>query len=179
MEMNSVFWIKMLGCLMIFAGCTGLGLRLSGRLAERQRALSKLQDILLNLKNQMCGLGIPLTTAFENIGKDCTGGVWSDVFTQCGKVIREQHLDPGAAWKQTIQNAKGQLPFDESGLNGLADFGEMLGKSDRMNQESVLDMEKQKIAVMEKVAREAMDTRGKLYRNLGALTGAAVVILLI
>lgn len=179
MEIHSMLWIKMLGCLMVFAGCTGLGLKLSSRLAERQRALQKLIDILLHLKSQICGLGVPLFAAFENIAQDNIGGVWSNVFLQCGDIMKEEHLDAGSAWKKSILKNKDQLPFNESEWEELSDFGEILGKSDRQNQESMLDMEKEKLAALEKKARENMATQGKLYRNMGALSGAAVVILLI
>lgn len=179
METNLVFWIKMAGCLMVFLGCTALGMRLSARLAERQRALSKLMDILLNLKSQMCTMAVPLFTAFENLAKESTGGVWAEVFSQCGSIMKEEHLDAGMAWKEAVKKTKYQLPLDEADWGVLSDFGDIMGKYDRQNQESVLLMEKEKIAALEKKAREAMDTKGKLYRNLGALCGAAVVILLI
>ncbi len=136
-------------------------------------------DILLNLKSQVCGLGVPLFAAFENIGKESIGGVWSGVFLQCSSIMKDQHRDAGTAWKEATMKSKGQLPLDEADWEYLSDFGEMLGKSDRQNQESVLDVEKEKLAVLEKKARETMETKGRLYRNLGALWGAAVVILLI
>lgn len=152
---------------------------MSNRLAERQRALSKLIEILLNLRNQICGLGIPLFSAFENIGKERIGGIWSEVFIECGNVMKEQHIDAGEAWKMAIEKRGTGLPLDESDWRVLSDFGEMLGKSDRENQESVLDLEKENLELLEKKAEEAMNTKGKLYRNLGVLSGAAAVILLI
>lgn len=152
---------------------------MSTKLAERQRALSKLIEILLNLRNQICGLGIPLFSAFENIGKERIGGVWSEVFIECGNVMKEQHKDAGEAWKIAIEKRGVMLPLDESDWQVLSDFGEMLGKSDRENQESVLDLEKENLELLEKKAEEAMNTKGKLYRNLGFLSGAAAVILLL
>ena len=164
---------------MVFAGCAATGMKMSTRLAERQRALSKLIEILLNLRNQICGLGIPLFLAFENIGKERIGGIWSEVFIECGNVMKEQHIDAGEAWKMAIEKRGDSLPLDESDWRALSDFGEMLGKSDRENQESVLDLERENLEMLEKKAGEAMNTKGKLYRNLGVLSGAAAVILLI
>lgn len=164
---------------MVFVGCTATGMKLSTRLAERQRALSKLIEILLNLRNQICGLGIPLFSAFENIGKERIGGMWSEVFTECGRIMEEQHMDAGEAWRMAIDRGGGNLPFSESDWLELIDFGEMLGKSDRQNQESVLDLEKDNLEILEKKAMEAVNTKGKLYRNLGVLSGVAAVILLI
>jgi hypothetical protein len=46
-------------------------------------------------------------------------------------------------------------------------------------QLAILRMEKEKVMAMESRAKEALATQGKLYRNLGALFGAAAVILLI
>ncbi|NLU51877.1 MAG: hypothetical protein GXX10_03305 [Clostridiaceae bacterium] len=164
---------------MIFAGCTSLGLSLSNRLAARQRALAKLIEILVNLKSQICGLGIPLSTAFENIGRMQAEGVWAHVFLTCSKNMKEERIDAGEAWKKALIQNKDMLPLEESDFDVLMDLGEMLGKSDRHNQESVLDLEKEKLATLATKAKEALETKGKLYRNMGALTGAAMVILLI
>ncbi|MGI6083841.1 MAG: hypothetical protein ACOYIF_00190 [Acetivibrionales bacterium] len=154
-------------------------MKLSTGLAERLRALSKLIEILLNLRNQICGLGIPLFMAFENIGKERSGGVWSEVFIECGKIMKEQYMDAGEAWRMAIESKGERIPLNESDWQMLSDFGEMLGKSDRQNQESVLDLEKENLEILEKKAQEALNTEGKLYRNLGVLCGAAAVILLL
>ncbi|NMA66213.1 MAG: hypothetical protein GX957_08250 [Clostridiaceae bacterium] len=155
-----------------------IGMKMSVRLTERQRALQKFIEILVTLKGQMCGLGVPLVDAFENIGKENMGGVWSNIFKQCSSIMKENHVNAGEAWKRALsENLYAAL--DEGDIEELYDFGEMLGKSDRYNQEKVLELEKEKLTAMEKKARETMETKGKLYRNLGILTGAAIVILLI
>jgi len=179
MAMNLAFWLKIIGCLMVFMGSAATGITLSTRLAERQRAISKLIEILLNLRNQICSLGVPLFAAFENIGKERIGGIWSEVFIECGNVMKEQHIDAGEAWRMAIESKGVNIPLNESDWQELSDFGEMLGKSDRHNQESILDLEKENLEMMESKAKEAMNTKGKLYKNLGALSGAAAVILLI
>ncbi|HHU90030.1 MAG TPA: hypothetical protein GXZ22_03110 [Clostridiaceae bacterium] len=162
---------------MVFSGCAATGMKMSSRLAERQRALAKLIEILLNLRNQICGLGIPLFLAFENVGKEPISGVWSDIFTECGVIMQQQHIDAGEAWKMVTRKNRDSIPLEESDWQVLSDFGEMLGKSDRENQESVLDLEKENLEMLERRAAEAIKTKGRLYRNLGILSGAAVVIL--
>jgi len=154
-------------------------MKLSARLAERRRALAKLSEILLDLKNRICGLGIPLYAAFEDIGARGTGGMWSDIFMKCSQLMREQRLDAGSAWRTVISESRDLLPLEPSDWDKLDDFGDLLGKSDRYNQEPVLEMARENVALLEKQAEEAVRTKGKLYRNLGALCGAAVVILLI
>ncbi len=131
------------------------------------------------MKNQICNLGIPLFSAFENIGKEHIGGIWSKVFIECGKIMNEQHMEAGEAWRMAIDRRGGNLPLDKSDLAIIMDFGEMLGKSDRQSQESVLDLEKDNLEILEKKAGEVMNTKGRLYRNLGVLSGAATIILLI
>lgn len=121
---------------------------------------------------------MPLYAAFEDIGSAGTEG-WSQIFLKCGRVMKEQRLDSGSAWKIAVSENRDLLPLESSDWDALIDFGELLGKSDRYNQEQVLDMVRENIAMLEKQAEEAVKTKGKLYRNLGALCGAAVVILLI
>jgi stage III sporulation protein AB len=136
-------------------------------------------EILVSLKNLMCSLGTPLSVSFEIIGKEDTGGVWSDIFLESSRIMKEQHRDAGWAWKDALYRFRDQLPLSHTEVEALDNLGELLGKSDRISQETIIDMEKEKIALLEKKARELADTKGKLYRNLGPLTGAAMVILLI
>jgi len=117
--------------------------------------------------------------AFENVGRESNSGVWSDIFIECGNVMRQQHIDAGEAWKKVIKKMGNSVPLDDSDWHVLSDFWELLGKSDRENQESILDLEKENLEMLEKRAKEAINTKGRLYRNLGVLSGAAVVILLL
>jgi len=160
-------------------GCTAIGLKLSARLKARQLALRKLKDILLLLENEMCALGKPLNKVFEDLVKGNHGGVWAPVFDRSGSILKEQGLDAGNAWRIALEESAAALPLDHEDLDLLMDFGEMLGKSDREMQQAVLNMEKEKLSAMEQKAKEAAETTGRLYRNLGALLGAAAVILLI
>lgn len=141
--------------------------------------MTKLIDILINLKNQMCKLGIPLFLAFENIGMDKGAGMWSEVLLDCGNITKTQHIDTGKAWRIAIDKNKELLTLEASDWNVISEFGEMLGKSDRQNQESILELAKENLEKLETEARESVKTKGKLYRNMGVLSGAAVVILLI
>ncbi|NLO93504.1 MAG: hypothetical protein GX389_04530 [Clostridiaceae bacterium] len=168
-----------MGCILVFSGCTAMGINLSNRLAERQRILSKLTEVLLNLRNQMCRLGNPLFFAFENIGKDTLAGEWSAILLDCGEIINNQQIDTGEAWRLAIDKNKESMPLEESDWTVISEFGEMLGKSDIQNQESVLDLARENIEILEREARETAKINGKLYRNMGVLSGAAVVILLL
>jgi len=93
--------------------------------------------------------------------------------------MRQQNIDAGEAWKKVIKKMGNSIPLDDSDWQVLSDLWELLGKSDRENQESILDMEKENLEMLEQKAGEAMNTKGRLYRNLGVLGGAAAVILLI
>lgn len=127
----------------------------------------------------MCVMGKPLNMAFESLAKGNYGGVWTPLFDRSGSILREQGLDAGSAWRIALDQAAAALPLLQSDIDLLQDFGELLGKSDREMQHAVLSMEKDKVSAMEMKAKEAAETTGRLYRDLGALLGAAAVILLI
>lgn len=156
-----------------------MGLKLSARLKARQLALQKLKEILLFLENEICTMGKPLNIAFEGLAKENSVGIWTPLFSRAGSMLQEQSLDAGSAWRIALDEAAPALPLSEDDIASLRDFGEMLGKSDRDMQHAVLSMEKEKVAAMELKAKEEAETNGRLYRNLGALLGAAAVILLI
>jgi stage III sporulation protein AB len=154
-------------------------MKMSSRLREKQLALAKLNEILLQLENEICGLGVPLHKAFEKLSLMASNGAWTTLFHALTKNMNEKGTDAGMAWKQALEEAACGLPFDPGELGLLKDFGDMLGKSDRDMQLAILRMEKEKVMAMENRAKETLATSGKMYRNLGALFGAAAVILLI
>lgn len=164
---------------MVFFGCTAMGLKCSAKLKARQLALQKFRDILLFLENEMCVMGKPLNKAFESLGKGNYGGVWVPLFNRSGSLLQEQILDAGNAWRIALEETAAALPLAQEDIDLLRDFGELLGKSDRDMQHAVLAMEKEKVSALERKAKEEAETTGKLYRSLGALLGAAAVILLI
>lgn len=139
----------------------------------------KLTDILLMLENDICGLGYPLQKAFVRLSEERCSGAWTPLFVSLSHIMTSRSCDAGSAWKQALEETAAALPLDEAELAPMRDFGEMLGKSDREMQMAVLNLEKKKVMAMEQAAREAQDTYGKLYRKMGALIGAAAVILLI
>lgn len=124
-------------------------------------------------------MGKPLNKVFEDLAKGNYGGIWTPVFERSGSMLKERSLDAGTAWRIALEEAAATLPLTGEDMELLRDFGELLGKSDRDMQQAILNMEKEKIAAMELRAKESAETNGKLYRNLGALLGAALVILLI
>lgn len=140
--------------------------------------MAKLSEVLLDLNNQICRLGNPLYIAFENIGRE-REGVWSQFLKDCGEIIKNQHEDPGEAWITALEKNKSSIPLDESDWKGISELGHMLGKSDRFTQGLVIERAKETIGLLELEAREAVKTKSRLYKNMGALGGAALVILLI
>ena len=171
--------MKLIGGLMIFIGCTAIGLRLSSRLSARQKALIALMEAMLQMKSSVCGLGMPLAAAFQELSRQSGFILWANVFGTCGRLMSLEFLDGGQAWRRALHENRDELPFGTGDLNHLESLGELFGKSDREGQAAVFAMVGEKLSVMEKQAREVHETTGKLYRNLGALGGAAMVLLLI
>lgn len=124
-------------------------------------------------------MGNPLFFAFENIGKEGLAGSWSTILLDCGEMLKNEHIDMGEAWRLSIEKNKDCMPLEESDWAVISEFGEMIGKSDIHNQESVLELARESLGVLEQEARETVKTKGKLYRSMGVLSGAAIVILLI
>lgn len=154
-------------------------MRLSGRLKDKRLTLTKFKEIILYMENEMCTLSVPLQRTFEHLGKESVSGVWARLFLESSLLIKEKKLEPSLAWKTALESNRSRLPLDATEMDFFMEFGENLGKSNKEMQLSVLKLEREKLSSLEDKAREASERTGKLYRNLGALAGAAVVILLI
>lgn len=83
------------------------------------------------------------------------------------------------AWKKSINNNYKKLPMSEKDKDILLDFGYSLGKTDKENQKKNI---KYTIIKLENQLKEAENQKSKnerLYKNLGALIGIAIVIIII
>lgn len=86
--------------------------------------------------------------------------------------------DLGIVWEKAVEKQQyGFLDDDEKEL--IKDIGRKLGKSDISGQLNAIRYEKAEIEKMIRSAEEETCNKSKLYRSLGVLGGAFIIIMLI
>ncbi len=84
-----------------------------------------------------------------------------------------------AAWQKSLDQFRDQWPLHKEEWALLLSVGEVLGKTDKAGQSAFIQMMRDKFSMQEKKAEEERAQKEKLYKNLGALSGLALVLVLI
>lgn len=97
--------------------------------------------------------------------------------------VIEEHIeherDFSIAWANAIKSCKEQSDLTDDDVKILIAVGNELGKSDIDGQVSTLSLYQDMLARNLESAIEEKRNKGKMYRNLGALIGVGIAIILI
>ena len=74
--------------------------------------------------------------------------------------------------------SKGKNSLNDSDISHLLSLANIIGSSDSDGQLSAISMVEELLKRQRAEAQEAKEKKGRLYRSLGALAGAGMVIIL-
>lgn len=74
--------------------------------------------------------------------------------------------------------SKGKTSLNDSDISHLLSLANIIGSSDTDGQLSAISMVEELLKRQRAEAQEAKEKKGRLYRSLGALAGAGMVIIL-
>lgn len=84
----------------------------------------------------------------------------------------------GEIWSRNLKEIQKLLFLTKKEQQDLEEFGQLLGRMDMPMQLSAIRFYQEKIMLSLAEAKAAADSRQKLYRYLGALGGAALVLVI-
>ncbi|MCM1328565.1 MAG: stage III sporulation protein AB [Ruminococcus sp.] len=165
--------LKFAGIILIISVTSFAGFYFSSALKKRETMLKKLnfmlEEILILLRYKSATVyEIAETLAsderfseFEFLGNVKPGG----------KTFRESWC--GAVYGSTLSGMK------KSDIELIADIGKKLGTSDLEGQISTVLLQRSELETLIAAAEEECSKKAKLYRSLGALSGAFIAVMLI
>ncbi len=77
-----------------------------------------------------------------------------------------------------MRQSKGKTSLNDSDISHLLSLASIIGSSDTDGQLSAISMVEELLKRQRAEAQEAKEKKGRLYRSLGALAGAGMVIIL-
>lgn len=178
MGMSWLFILKAVGSLLILAGSTMVGYVFSGRLTQRIEIIREIQGLLMELENEIHYMGRPLGQALQSYANGKTGEL-AQFSRTVAEMYREENATIESAWQESLKQFRDQWPIHTEEWNLLLNVGEVLGKTDKQGQSAFIKMMRDKFLLQEKKAEEERAGKDKLYKNLGALGGLALVLVLI
>ena len=84
----------------------------------------------------------------------------------------------GEIWNRNLNGIRKMLFLTKKEQQDLEEFGQLLGRMDMPMQLSAIQFYQEKIALSLAEAKEMAGNRQRLYRYLGALGGAALVLVI-
>lgn len=168
--------IKIIGLIIIFITCAGIGFVLSSYLSKRVNELRELQSHLLILENEIGFMSRVLSEAFFNSSKSNSN--ISKLFIKVSEYMRNYETSANEALKRGIEEMKATLCLNAEDIKILKNFGGILGNSDVDGQKKNIKMTIELLKIQEEKAEEDKKSHGKMYKSLGMLTGIALVVIL-
>lgn len=169
---------KSIALIALFFLCTGLGMRGASALERRAQMLSALIGSVKRLMTRLEYARLPLSQLLctEDFGE--AGALWR-LF---GEEL-QSGLSPDAAWTAAIHSASA----DDRSISSLSDadraallrFASGLGKYDVRTQKEQAELLLAELADSAREAERQYGKKGRVYRAMGVLSGAAVCILLV
>lgn len=168
---------KAIAMLTVFSYCSYLGFAASGRLRRRERFLCALRDSVKELLFHMGQTRLPLCALLLSLGQSPA--------RQLMRTLGEA-LSAGASIDAAWEGAKAELgragalsDLTQSDMEALDRFFPSLGKTDLAGQQENGRLLLRYLSEACAAAGEEQSARGKLYRALGPLMGAAAAVLML
>lgn len=171
--------IKMLGGLLIVATSSGLGLLLSYRYSSRPVELRGIRRLLQMLETEITYGATPLPYALSNVAGR-TDSSARQFLELASKLLSERaFFSAREAWVYAVDRILGKTALTASDLELIKSFGNVLGCSDREDQQKHFGLLYIQLKQQEDMAEEEKRRNARMYKSLGFLLGAAVLIILI
>lgn len=170
--------IKLLGACLILVATTVIGFQLARVVADRPRQIRQLRSALAIMETEI-GYGTrPLVQTCQQIALREKGSV-AQLFHKSAEYLA--NMDGASTYEclqRAIEENWKQTSLGQAEKTILLSLARVLGMSDREDQLSHLALAMVNLQVEETKAREEQGQYEKMYKTMGVLAGALVVILM-
>ncbi len=171
--------LKIAGAACVMGAAITYGEQRARALDARVRQLQQFQRSLKLLSTEVSYAHAVLPLAFETVSRRCGSPVAEIYSTAAELLLSGQELTPGEAWKEAVGKKLAQTNLTPSDREIIESLGISLGVSEQEGQLKQIQLTGQHLDFALEVAQEEKGRHGKLWRYLGFIGGAALVILLL
>lgn len=165
---------KLLGSILILAGCGGVGFSIVNAHRQQEKALQQLIGVLEHMSCELQYRMTPLPELCRGATETCTGCV-KNVLEQVSAELEAQIAPDAAACMHAALSKYPGLP--DRLCKCLTMLGDSLGRYDLSGQVQGLASVKSTAEFELEQLRSNQDVRLRSYQTLGLCAGAALVIL--
>ncbi len=172
-------WVKAAGALCVFFSAAAFGEFKAHVLATRVRHLQQFEQSLGLLCGEISFTRTPLPEAFVRVAGQLEQPVGQLYRIAAGYLQPGSNLTPREAWQTSLEEIRSQTCFTPGDGEIIASLGISLGFS---RQEEQLEQIRLVTRRLENILPEAMENKqrgARMWRYIGVLGGAALIILLL
>ncbi|UFJ60334.1 stage III sporulation protein SpoIIIAB [Brevibacillus sedimenti] len=170
--------VKLIGAVLILFSASMIGWQIGRNYAFRPVQLRALLVALQMLETEIVYGLTPLHRAFVKIGHRVPDEVGRLFLTAAELLITERAQTAEDALRQAIDAHWPQTALRRQERDVLSSLGQVLGSSDREDQQKHLRLAVTHLRGLEEEARVEQGRYEKMYKSLGFLCGLLVVILM-
>lgn len=170
--------IKLIGAIFIMAATTWIGFEVSKHLSERPKQLRLLKSALQSLEAEIMYGHTPLHEAARRLAAQLTKPL-SSLFDNFAKKLTNSETTVSEAWETSLIEAWKLTALRQGEFEIMRQFGETLGRHDRLSQQKHIMLTLSHLEREEADARDIQSKYEKMVKSLGFLTGLLLIILFI
>ncbi|UQD52704.1 stage III sporulation protein SpoAB [Bacillus methanolicus] len=169
--------MKIIGALLIIVATTWTGFEASRHLSERPRQLRQLKSALQSLEAEIMFGHTPLHEASRRLAAQLSKPL-SWFFESFAKRLTNSETTVKDAWEESMAEIWKFTAFKQGEYEIMKQFGETLGRHDRMSQQKQIMLTLSHLEREEGDARDKQAKYEKMVKSLGFLSGLLLIILL-
>lgn len=170
--------MKIIGAVLIIIATTWTGFEASRHLSERPRQLRLLKSALQSLEAEIMYGHTPLHEASRRLSAQLAKPL-SWFFESFSSRLTGSETTVKIAWEESLDEIWKLTAFKQGEYEILKQFGETLGRHDRLSQQKQILLTLSHLEREEQDAYERQAKYEKMVKSLGFLSGLLLIILLI
>lgn len=170
--------LKLIGAMLVLIAGTAFGFQQAARYADRAVQLRQLLQVLQRLETEIGYGHTPLADALERSAAGRDGPVAALLTAAAGR-LRAGGPAFRDCWRETIESGWRDTALRDPERAAVLGLGDALGISDRMDQIKHIRLAAAALQAEEATARDEQVRYGKMWRSLGFMAAALVVILMV
>lgn len=166
--------LKVTTLTLIFLCSTGIGILMANKYRKRVEELSTMKKALNIFETKMKYTYQPIPDIFKEISNSFNNNI-GNIFKMASENM--QTKSASESWNIALESVNTNMQKND--IQVLKGLSKLLGKTDIQGQISEVELTDNFLNIQLDEAKKALDKNEKLYKNLGVITGLAIVIILI
>ena len=171
--------LKCIGGLLVFGACMLGGLAFGWRDGFRLAELAELRKAFVLLKGEIQYVRVPLAEAFQSVAARADTRTAAFFGGMAERLSEKDGESAAVIWNEALEELRRASHLAEDDMQSLALLGRSFGYLDGTTQAEGLDFTMAYIDEQAGLLQEKSAKNGRMYRSVGMLCGALVVIALL